>query len=180
MILSLLLWTIGTTIMWFSGHRVLPLVDEPEVPCGWRAVAEMARAMERELVPEGIDITAMTDKQVKQEVRKRLKGGAVSFENHALSRGPSGLWRGIWAFAKEEKGWVAMLVVSLAIALAMAGSQDMDIARATAQALGISFGSLAATTAFVVWLGSTLASRLLVFFVLNIIIIIPCVTSLHY
>ena len=180
MILSLLLWTIGTTIMWFSGHRLLPLVDEPEPPCGWRAVTEMARAMEKELVPEGLDITAMTDNQVKQEVRKRLKGGGISFENHTLSRGPSGLGRGLWAFVKEEKGWVAMFVVSLAIALAMAGSHEMNTEITAAPAVGISFGSFAATTAFVVWLGSTLASRLLVFFVLNIIIIIPCVTSLHY
>ena len=178
MIISLILWTIGTTIMWFSGHRVLPLVDEPEVPCGWRAVAEMARAMDRELVPEGIDITAMTDKQVKQEVRKRLQGGAVSFEHHTLSRGPSGLWRGLWAFVKEEKGWVAMFVVCLAIALAMAGVQDTDIATATTQALGFSFGSLAGCTVFVVWLGSTLGSRLLVFVVMNILIIVPIVNRL--
>ena len=76
MLIALFIWSIGIAIMWYKGHRRLPLVDQPEVPNGWRTVIDLARAMEVEFRVANVDVTAMADAKIKREVRNKLRAAA--------------------------------------------------------------------------------------------------------
>ncbi|KAK3348951.1 hypothetical protein B0T25DRAFT_503842 [Lasiosphaeria hispida] len=75
----LILWTVGTFIMWVKAHFRLPLHDYPEVPRGWRAIRELSHAMDAEFDRNDIDADAVTDDELKKAIRKHIKGGSVVF-----------------------------------------------------------------------------------------------------
>ncbi len=78
--IALILWTTGIYTMWRKARFQLPLAGYPQVPRGWAAVLELGRAIEQELCRNGIDTKALTDRQLRREIRKYLKGGSVLFE----------------------------------------------------------------------------------------------------
>jgi hypothetical protein len=123
MLIMLLTWSLGIFVIWFKAHRRLPLQGAPEVPRGWRALLELSSAITKELTAADIDITALTDRQLKREIRRRLRGGSVSPPlklSQPQYRFRTALPR--WAkkalprWAKKEAWWVAALSATAALA----------------------------------------------------------------
>ena len=170
MLIALFIWSVGTSIMWFKGHRRLPLVNQPEVPNGWRAVVELARAMEAEFRAASVDITALTDAKVKREVRKKLRGGSVSFREHRLSRREGDLGPAVWAWLKREKWWVLWSVGPLAVAFGLYFG-FVPLAGIIAPVLW----SIGGSTTMALWLGTTLGSRVFILTVLLVAASLPII-----
>lgn len=105
MMTALTVWSTGLYIMWHKARHRLPLKNEPEVPRGWRAMAELSRTIERDLGSRGIDIATMEDWQVKREIRKQLRGGAISLDAR-LANSTYRTWPAFLTWVRKEKWWV--------------------------------------------------------------------------
>ncbi|SPO07045.1 uncharacterized protein DNG_09739 [Cephalotrichum gorgonifer] len=116
MLVALSLWSIGIFAMWYKAHRRLPLAEDLKVPSGWRGVLELSRAMEAELTDAGIDLAATSDRQAKREIQKRLRGGAVSFEDYYLSKKDYRFRLEFIAWLKKERWWLGASVGCFAVA----------------------------------------------------------------
>lgn len=178
MLIALFIWSIGIAIMWYKGHRHLPLVDQPEVPNGWRTVIDLARAMEVEFRVANVDVTAMADAKIKREVRNKLRGGSVSFAGYQLSRGEGKLGRVVWVWLKKEKWWFGVMVSSLSAGFA---SYLSGLNRGYYGRLGIIgpvFWSIGGIAAVVLSFGTTLGSRVCMSSVLALAVILPiCIVT---
>lgn len=175
MLIALFLWSVGTAMMWYEGHRRLPLVSEPEIIHGWRAIVELARAMESELRAADMDITTMTDDAVKREVGKKLRGGAISYEEKRLSRGGGqGRWKVFLGWVRKEKWWIGGCAVCVGVGLGLARPWFGSRVEESLRSLGIVFWSAAVLIVGVLWLGSTVGSRLLMLVVSVAVAAIIC------
>lgn len=127
MLVCLGVWSCGLWLMWYRSTCLLPLVGEPEVPSGWRAVIELARALETELASEGIDIRKLTDRQLKKVIAKHLKGGSVTFRS-PLKHPDYKHWPTFISWIKREKWWILVFCLSgLPIALAVIKMHSIPI-----------------------------------------------------
>lgn len=79
----LILWTVGVFIMWHKTHLKLPLSEYPEVPRGWEAVRELSHAMDKGFDGYGVDADGVTDANLKNEIRRRMKGGSIGLRGNA-------------------------------------------------------------------------------------------------
>ena len=84
MVIALFIWMNYTHAIWHKIRRRLPPHDKLEVTCGWRAVLELSRSMDAELLAKGIDVVNTTDRDARHKVRGRLMGGSVSLEQYQL------------------------------------------------------------------------------------------------
>lgn len=173
MVIALLIWSIGTSIMWYKGHRRLPIVDQPEVPNGWRAVVELARAMEAEFRAAGVDVTAVTDDHAKRVVRKKLRGGSVSFRQHQLSRGEGDLGPAAWAWLKRERWWALWSVGPIASAFGVLFGDSYIASTSLMTVMGTVLLSIGAGTTVAVLLGTTLRSRVFILSVFLLAVGLP-------
>ncbi|KAL7627902.1 hypothetical protein AAE478_002097 [Parahypoxylon ruwenzoriense] len=76
----LVIWTFGTYTMWLKARLQLPLQGQAEVPKGWRSVLILAETVSKQLKEAGIDPHSLTDRKLKGEIKKHLRGGSVSFD----------------------------------------------------------------------------------------------------
>lgn len=178
MLITLFIWSIGTAIMWYKGHRRLPLVDQPEVSNGWHAVMDLARAMEAEFRTANVDVTAMTDAKIKREVRKNFRGGSVSFTGCQLSRGEGELGPVVWAWLKKEKWWFGVMVSSTCVAFAGYLSGLLRNYHGWLGIVGPVCWSIGGILAVVLSLGTTLGSRVCMSSILALAVITPiCIVT---
>ena len=161
MLLALFIWSTGLWVMWHSARHRLPLKNEPEVPRGWRAVLELSRAMERELLLEGIDVTTVTDRQAKREIRRRLRGGHVSFDARLTDPG-YGLWSGVIAWIRREKWWIVFFCAMMAVWVALGLSNSMSVIFVACFTVGCVYF-------IVLWVGTTVGSRVFMLAVAGLI-----------
>ncbi|KAI0181064.1 hypothetical protein GGR52DRAFT_522730 [Hypoxylon sp. FL1284] len=78
-LILLMIWTMGIYAMWRKAQVSLAVLGQPEVPRGWRSILIMAEQMNRELKAVRIDPHHLTDRQLKKEIKKLLRGGSVDF-----------------------------------------------------------------------------------------------------
>ncbi|KAI3332228.1 hypothetical protein HD806DRAFT_479848 [Xylariaceae sp. AK1471] len=78
-VLLLTIWTSCTCILRHRTRLFLPLQDQPERPRGLRAVLLLAEAIKSELEASGINPHTLTNKRLKRQINKQLKGGSISF-----------------------------------------------------------------------------------------------------
>ena len=154
MLLALFIWSTGLWVMWHSARHRLPLKNEPEVPRGWRAVLELSRAMERELLLAGIDVTTMTDRQAKREIRRRLRGGHVSFDARLTDPG-YGLWSAFIAWVRREKWWIFFFFAMMAVSVAL----DLSILMTWTFVISVGCWTAGGAYFMVLWVGTTVGSR---------------------
>ncbi|CAJ2504377.1 Uu.00g117710.m01.CDS01 [Anthostomella pinea] len=102
MLVLLLVWTIGTYLMWLKAHLQLPLQEQPEVPRGWRSVLILAETISREIKENGLDASSLTDRELKREIRKHLQGGSISFDM-PLARSGYSFRHGLWLWMQRDK-----------------------------------------------------------------------------
>ncbi|KAK0615261.1 hypothetical protein B0T17DRAFT_646969 [Bombardia bombarda] len=105
-VIFILIWSVGIFIMWLKSHLQLPLKGTPEVPRGWRALMELAESISRELRMNGIEPRSLTDRQLKRQIYKQLKGGSVSFDQEVLERPGFGFRHGLRLWLKEKRWWL--------------------------------------------------------------------------
>ncbi|KAJ4985482.1 hypothetical protein SVAN01_09047 [Stagonosporopsis vannaccii] len=80
-ILLLLGWTIGIYVMWIYTHYTMQLRQRlaEEVSGEYRAVLELAAAMQSELDIDDTDVSFLREKQLEERIEKEIRGGAVAY-----------------------------------------------------------------------------------------------------
>ncbi|KAI1460424.1 hypothetical protein F4805DRAFT_392504 [Annulohypoxylon moriforme] len=77
-LLTLTVWTTGTSILWHEARSNLRLLRGTTVPRGWRPILILAENMTKEMRRAGLDAYSLTDQELKDEVKNRLNGGSIS------------------------------------------------------------------------------------------------------
>ncbi|MBE3044269.1 hypothetical protein IMZ48_17210 [Candidatus Bathyarchaeota archaeon] len=173
MLVALLVWSTGLWIMWYKAYCRLPLQDEPEVPRGWRAVQELSRAMEWELVPKGINLSQVTDRKAKREIRRRLRGGAVSLDA-LLARPDYRFWPAFRSWAWRDKWWLVAFCSFLTLFLTRLFVDQGPDSPGSLYSLTPIFMTLTIAVVFVVLIGTTDGSRVFILaFVCLAVVFIP-------
>jgi hypothetical protein len=112
----LLLWTTGIYIMWIYTHNTLALRKRlpEEIPGENRAVLELAVAMQYELDIKDTDPTLLREKQLKERIKKEIRGGSISSANLSSTLESHSIQKSLITWFKIEKWWfLAMLSTSV-------------------------------------------------------------------
>ena len=125
-----LIWTVGLYIMWIKSQVQFPLKGAPEIPRGWRALIHLGETIRKDLDRRGIDPERLTDRQLKTEIRKQLRGGSVQFEEHLADPG-LGLWRAFKAWYRQGKNrrflrWYAGITLAAVVINIISGSREIN------------------------------------------------------
>lgn len=166
--MALLIWSIYIRTIWQNAHSRLVPADEPGVPSGWRAVSELFRSMEAEFSRVGIDVTTMTDSRAKREIRERLNGGTVSFQQHQLPE-CSGL-SAFLAWLCKEKWWIiAFFTCAAATIVVLFKVLFRYMWLGGIITTNVLLGWLVLSVGLVVWIGTTTGSRLIMLLALGLL-----------
>lgn len=104
MLILLMLWTIGMSVMWIKAHMTMRMRGRFDKPKGFKGVLELAAAIRKELQETNPD--DLSHDQLSEEIRKRLKGGSIELES-AGSPAMYAILKGFWGWIKERRWWVA-------------------------------------------------------------------------
>lgn len=148
-------------ILWLKARFQLPLEGQSEVPKGWKSVLILAEKMSKELQEAGINIHSLTDRQLKEVVRKRLQGGSVSLETSLMKKGYS-FRRGIKQWFEANKAWCLTILPTSALVL---GGWLFTFYYWDAIAVVILFPCLFFGWLFAIGVGSTIRSSLIMMLV---------------
>jgi hypothetical protein len=103
--LLFILWMIGTWVMWLKAHKELKLRDGVQVPVRYRAVLDLAAALN-----SGQGAPTFTNSLLEEHV-KSLRGGAIAAENPRSSLRYS-FRATILPWIKEHKWWVLVCAIT--------------------------------------------------------------------
>jgi hypothetical protein len=112
----LLLWTMGIYIMWIYTHSTLALRKRlpEEIPGENRAVLELAVAMQDELDIKDTEPTLLREKQLKERIKKEIRGGSISSANLSSTFESHSIRKSLITWFKIEKWWfLAILSTSV-------------------------------------------------------------------
>jgi hypothetical protein len=88
MIIFLLIWMIGIHLLWLRAHIVLKRRGTPDLVGEYKAVFELAYAMQAQLEDttkeEGDDVSSLTEAQLRRRITKDLRGGSISYKSSLL------------------------------------------------------------------------------------------------
>ncbi|KAK6220077.1 hypothetical protein QIS74_05579 [Colletotrichum tabaci] len=110
LVVLLLVWTLCIASVWLKARMTMRMRRRHDVPRGYKGVLELAGAIRKELQECNPD--DLSHDQLHEEIKKRLRGGRIELEK-ADSPEPWGLWRGAWAYCKDEKWWVVAITVMI-------------------------------------------------------------------
>jgi hypothetical protein len=124
--LLLLLWIVVVYVMWLKGHMDLRQQGgKEEVPARYRAVIELATALNDGLQGIGEEPHSLTNRQLKVCIAKQLRGGTVAVGPPLLTTRYS-FRKGVWRWIKGERWWLALAIASSLI-LATAGAASASV-----------------------------------------------------
>ncbi|KAK3292120.1 uncharacterized protein B0H64DRAFT_346694 [Chaetomium fimeti] len=115
--LLLLLWIAVMYTMWLKGHLDLKQRHGGEVPAKFKAVLELAAALNHGLADIGEPPDGLTNRQLERYISKQLNGGRVAMEMPSSASGYS-FRKGAWGWIKRikrEKWWVVLFMVAVFI-----------------------------------------------------------------
>ena len=114
-IILLAAWTVGIHIMWIHTHYTLALRNRlaEEISGEYRAILELAAAIETELDISDIDLCLLREQQLKDRIAKEIRGGTVAYAYPEATLKVHSIRKGLEAWFKKDKWWfLAMLVVT--------------------------------------------------------------------
>jgi asparagine N-glycosylation enzyme membrane subunit Stt3 len=109
-VILLLIWSVGTFIMWLRTSLIMHQRGRSEVAGEYKAVLELAAAMQYQFGKVQEDPLDFTEQELSQRIKARLSGGTIAYEvpitrDKSSSRKP-------FDWIRREKWWLAAAVVS--------------------------------------------------------------------
>jgi hypothetical protein len=102
--------------MWIYTHSTMGLRKRlpEEIPGENRAVLELAVAMQDELDIKDTDPTLLREKQLKERIKKEIRGGSISSANLSSTLESHSIRKSLMTWFKKDKWWLlAMLSTSV-------------------------------------------------------------------
>ncbi|KAK4463593.1 hypothetical protein QBC42DRAFT_265169 [Cladorrhinum samala] len=111
----LMVWTAGIWTMWLKVHLNSSTTEHGRAPKRWRGMLHLADSIKCDLVAAGIDWRQLTNEQLATAIKKRLKGGNVSFSVNAVNNTNIGIWSHLLKHFKVLKWWTISLTLQLVV-----------------------------------------------------------------
>ncbi|KAH6869687.1 hypothetical protein B0T10DRAFT_523526 [Thelonectria olida] len=169
MAIFLVIWTAGIYVMWLKAHLTLRLNGHPGTAQGWKCLLQLAEVMEKQLKGAGIDSKALSDPELKDQIRKLLESGSVSSAIE-FSKGNYSFRRGFCCWLKRERWWVLSLFVFIGLLTAIPFITNTWLGfliMPVGILFSISFGRAAKSMMFL----------LLCFLILYLVVVVPLFSS---
>jgi hypothetical protein len=113
--INLTWWTVGTFTIWLKGHLMLNEHEVRSLAGEFKAAAQLASALQHELQ---IDPLKLTEKKIRQQVKNRLDGGAITYEPQFQGRGIK-LAQVTFHWVRKGKWWFITSIASSTISISM-------------------------------------------------------------
>lgn len=111
-LILLLVWTFGTYILWLKANLAMRHHKDAEVAGEFKAVIELASAMNNEFGKHGENPGVLRERQIQTLVKKELHGGTIMY--HSPLREDNFRFReGILRWIKRDRWWILTFVISL-------------------------------------------------------------------
>jgi hypothetical protein len=112
-LLLVLLWSIGTYIMWLKAHLALRAHGEPEIVGEYKAVIELAAAMNNEFGKHNENTEFLREQQIQGKIRHVMNGGTMWYDS-PLQGKEFTFWDGFKRWVKKDKWWWPAYISSAA------------------------------------------------------------------
>ncbi|KAI0543983.1 hypothetical protein F4679DRAFT_589929 [Xylaria curta] len=111
-------WALGVFLLWLFYHLRLQAIGKSKAPRGYQALEILTKNVNEQLQKSGFKLSAITDHQTKQLIKKRSGGGSISFKG-LLEVQPLQSWiRTEWPYAFASS---SLFSASLALFLSTYG-----------------------------------------------------------
>lgn len=113
-ILLLLMWTVGTYILWLRAHFTFKLRgwDFNQVSGEHKAVLELAKAMQEDLDIKSSHCSLLIEKHLKERIDKELSGGSFSYSPAYPELKGYSFRRGTKTWIKQNIWWFVAIMAS--------------------------------------------------------------------
>ncbi|KAF2434612.1 hypothetical protein EJ08DRAFT_627574 [Tothia fuscella] len=152
-LVCLIVWTIGTYILWLKAHLALRAKGDTGVAGEYKAIIELSEAMTISLRSYREKPETLHEKQIRKIIRKDLSGGTMMY--HApLRTEPYSFWAGFKRWGKRDKWWILALAINALVLSLAAGYYQFGLAVFSA----FPFSGMVLAR----WIGQTWRSRTLI------------------
>ncbi|KAH7142700.1 hypothetical protein B0J13DRAFT_503038 [Dactylonectria estremocensis] len=103
-------WTMVVWLMWLKAHKELKQWNGIEVPGKYKAVLDLAAALNQELSSIGETPDALTNKQLRHRIKARLDEGRVKADI-PFPIAKYSFRTNFWGWIKKEKWWLVLLLI---------------------------------------------------------------------
>lgn len=114
--LFLLIWTIGTYLIWLGPHKTLKNLGGKDKPTKYAAAFALVAAMGPEINSVGpAPAQDLTNRQLEQLIKTDLKGGRIMAEPIPGRLAPEDSYyisRALWTWIKRHKWWFIVLLLN--------------------------------------------------------------------
>jgi hypothetical protein len=104
-------WSIGTYILWLKAHLALRIHGEPQIAGEYKAVIELAAAMNNEFSKHDENLEFLRERQIKGKIMHMINGGTIRYDSPSPDKSFS-FWDGFKHWAKRDKWWWPGYVLS--------------------------------------------------------------------
>lgn len=131
MIILLLIWSVGTCLMWLQSQLTMEARGRKEVAGVHKAVLELAESMALQLrkseEEEDGTIVTLSESRLHGRIERHLNGGSISYDTPLLltMAYPHDKLGALKAILKEEVGWI--LVCLLYVGLTLVSAMLLDL-----------------------------------------------------
>ena len=118
-LILLLLWTTGTSLLWTRASSALASIDLPPAPPGiYTSMLALSDNLRRDFADSGTNLEVVPEKQIQSVIRKRLDGGRLLLDQEGAAKMP-GFRSGVWKWLKARWLWLLLLMTCTAGFLAL-------------------------------------------------------------
>jgi hypothetical protein len=114
-LITLLIWSVGTYILWLRAYLNLRACDVSDIPGEYKAVMDLAAAMQHQFEKEGLDLANLTEDEITRKIVRDWKGGSINHDKPLIQRSEFRLRAILARVFKKEKWWLLAYLVSTAL-----------------------------------------------------------------
>ncbi|KAH7160999.1 hypothetical protein EDB81DRAFT_783720 [Dactylonectria macrodidyma] len=109
-VLLMFFWTMAMWLMWLMAHKELEQRNGIEIPGKYKAVLDLATALNQELSSIGEAPNSLTNKQLRHRIETQLDEGRVKTDTpFPIAR--YSFRTNLWGWIKKEKWWLVLLLI---------------------------------------------------------------------
>jgi len=97
-------WSVGTYILWLKAHLALRNHGEPESAGDYKAIIELAAAMNNEFAKHDENVEFLRERQIQGKVKHIMNGGTMWYDSPAQEK-EFNFWDEFKEWAKRDKWW---------------------------------------------------------------------------
>lgn len=96
--------------MWLDAHSAMEISGRTDVAGEYKAILELAEPLMEELGRENVIFHMLTESQIQNQVKNRLKGGQIAYKPPLRYNGLD-FGKGIAEWLRKEKWWFSLVLV---------------------------------------------------------------------